>query len=372
MDRKLASVQTISSLSPIPNADRIVLAEVQGWNVIVRKDEFEVGDKCVYFEIDSILPDANREFHFITRKSENEDKWGDARLKTMKMRGVVSQGLALPLNILDVPSYTRVGTDVSKDLNISKYEKPEVAEGTGNVRSSKESSFPTHLVPKTDEPYIQSHTEILDDLRPGDTLIATQKLDGTSATYLVTRRKVGFWKFGWYKYDTYVCSRNRSVGRNDGTHKDLPAENVYWKINDDYAITKKLRTLLDDTGRTFAVQGEIVGPGIQKNPLKLDALKFYVHNIWDVDARAHLSPSDMNKTAYVLGLAPVEEETIVVIGEGDNGIPNAVFFADQAAAMPKYIEGLVYRLKEPRKSRATGQRLSFKVINVNYLLATDS
>ena len=97
-DRKLASIQRIKAIHPIPGADRIAIAEVQGWNVIIQKSEFSVGDYCVYFEIDSILPDTDENFHFLTRRSENKEKWADHRLKTIKMRGVMSQGLCIPIS----------------------------------------------------------------------------------------------------------------------------------------------------------------------------------------------------------------------------------------------------------------------------------
>lgn len=89
--RTLASIKTISDILPIESKDRIVLAMVDGWSVIVKKDEFHIGDSCVYVEIDSVLPEKP-EFEFLRSKN--------FRIKTMKMAGVISQGICFPLSIL--------------------------------------------------------------------------------------------------------------------------------------------------------------------------------------------------------------------------------------------------------------------------------
>ncbi len=119
MDRKLASIQKIVDLRPIEGADFIEQATVLGWNVIVKKGDFALWDLCVFFEIDSLLPADNPEFSFMEKHR--------FKVRTMKMKGVVSQGLALSMEILPKMSSESYfeGDDVTALLNISKYEPPQ-------------------------------------------------------------------------------------------------------------------------------------------------------------------------------------------------------------------------------------------------------
>ena len=271
------------------------------------------------------------------------------------------------------------GRDVSDLIGIKKYERPEVMSMTKGTRPR--GSFPVHLFPKTDEPRIQSHEFILQELETGDILIATEKIDGTSATYAVVRSQRTFLgiKLPLWTYETYVCSRNMWLGRDDATYH---GQNVYYQIDDQYGITDKLKQRLSTGDKNaLAIQGEIVGPGIQKNPLKLDKLTFYVHNVYDIDLKQHMSPKDMTMYSYHFGLAPVKEADVspVYIGETKITDPNIVpaelaakYYVDMASQLPKDIEGLVFRLATPRQSHSTGNRLSFKAVNNTYLLANDS
>ena len=118
--RKLASIQKIKSLTPIPNADRIELARVLGWKCVVKKGEFKVGDKCVYIEIDSIPPSDNHVFDFLKHSNGKMD-----RVKTIKLRGQISQGLAMPVNLFNGLDRYNIGDDITKVLGIKKWEPDE-------------------------------------------------------------------------------------------------------------------------------------------------------------------------------------------------------------------------------------------------------
>lgn len=301
--RKLASVKKVTSLSPIYGADLIVVATVDsGWNCVVKKDEFKVGDLGVYFEIDSFLPEIP-EFEFLRKGSVRKmgDKTG-FRLKTVKLRGVVSQGLLLPFSavqtLLDGKEDVdlSLGSDLTKVLGIEKYESEIPAMLSGEFVGD----FP-YFIPKTDEERIQNlYQEYTKEFSDNNDLIieeletngekfrdrinelkenrtpniiktlefeATIKLDGTSMTTFVVNPMKYQTKNILKVYqeketpptenDIYfgVCGRNFELREKVG--------NTYWDVaNRD--IKEKLISFYKETKRNIAIQGELMGEGIQK------------------------------------------------------------------------------------------------------------
>ncbi len=209
MERKLASVRVINDIQKIPEADMIELAIVDGWKVVVAKNVgHKIGDMVIYCEIDSFLP-IKEEFEFLRKSSYK--KMGDQegfRLKTIKLRGQVSQGLILPISVLN-PTDTNIyvtpfeGLDVTEMLGIVKYEPPIPAELAGKVKGL----FPS-FIRKTDEERIQnlaSEYELFKTQnKEGVKFYVTEKLDGSSATY--------YFKDGIFG----VCSRNLELLETEG------------------------------------------------------------------------------------------------------------------------------------------------------------
>ena len=179
--RKLASIQRIISIEPIPDADMIVKATVLGWQLVIKKDELKQGDLCVYVEIDSILPERDV-FEFLRNKQ--------FRIKTVRLRGQVSQGICFPLNILPEGLLIEEGADMTGSLGIAKYEPPVPACLNGIMKGD----FPS-FIPKTDETRVQVLQTLLDE-HEGKPCYVSEKLDGSSATYYI--------KYGVFG----VCSRN--------------------------------------------------------------------------------------------------------------------------------------------------------------------
>ena len=166
MDRKLASIQLIKELTPISGADAILCAKVLGWECVVKKSEFAVGDKCVYFEIDSVLPIASWNDHL---RKEADKK---LRVKTIRLRGQLSQGLALPLSMLPPDEY-EVGMDVTSLIGVEKYEPVVPTHLAGVVKGN----FPTFLN-KTDELRLQSEPNVLSEaISKGLMLVGTIKME---------------------------------------------------------------------------------------------------------------------------------------------------------------------------------------------------
>jgi RNA ligase (TIGR02306 family) len=272
MQRKLASIARVSAIEPIAGADAIELARIAGWQCVVKKGEFRAGDLGVYFEIDSIPPDDDR-FRWLWKKeSADGSRPAKFRIRTLRLRGALSQGLLMPLAQVRVDG--AVGDDVTAALGVTKYEPPAPS-GMGDYRAP----FPG-VVEKTDEMRVQSFPALLDEMR-GRAFIATVKIDGTSATFLVDPRDGAF----------HACGRNQSI--RDG-------ENLYW-----YIVRKhRLDEVLARVPR-FAVQGEIAGPGIQKNPLALKDKSLFVFSIFDMENRRYLSDDDMRAFCSEHPLTPV-------------------------------------------------------------------
>lgn len=267
--RKMATIRRIDGIDPINGADAIEVATVGGWKVVIRKGEFSVGDLAVYCEIDSWIP--TNIAPFLSKGKEPRVYYEGvegARLRTVKLRGQISQGLLLPIGVLPADDqfsgpWTE-GDDVSSVLNIQKWEPVYV-----NSPNSPQIgvNFPTR-VPKTDQERCQNLVaEVEHAICVGMKFEITEKLDGSSMTcYLIDGQ------FG-------VCSRNLDLNRDEN--------NVYWATAIREDIESKMRAI--STG-DFAIQGELIGPGIQGNIYKLAIPEFHVFDVYDVSVGDYMRP----------------------------------------------------------------------------------
>lgn len=368
MERKLASIQKIQWIKPIENADKIELAGILGWQVVVRKNEFNINDLIVYFEIDSILPEKSI-FEFMRDRK--------FRVKTIKLRKVLSQGLIISIkDILPKNKYIE-GQDVTDIIGVKKYDpEPEI-----NYQKINKVKMPFYLKPfkrliatnnffrkhfgyligikktfnfpkfirKTDEPRLQSNPEFLDFLTPDRNFFITQKIDGTSGTF--------YYNNGLYG----ICSRNLEIFNNKCPR--FFQENIYKIISDKYKIEEKLNELK----KNIAIQGEIVGEGIQANKLKLTGLDLFVFNIYDIDKSNYYNFEDFINFCKELGLKTVpilnpkkqflQKPTIEELLERAKG--------NYESGNPQ--EGIVIRPIKEELLHTLG-RFSFKVINNDFLL----
>lgn len=361
MERKLASIRRISDIQPIEGADMIELAIVDGWKVVVAKNVgHKVGDMVVYCEIDSFLP-IKEEFEFLRKSSFK--KMGDQegfRLKTIKLRGQVSQGLILPLSVFEGYGYRVsenllnenptlepnrsvispsdmielvVGNDVTEVLGIVKYEPPIPAELAGKVKGL----FPS-FIRKTDEERIQNLTSEYEKwrLQSQHQFYVTEKLDGSSATF-------------YYKDGVFgVCSRNLELLETEG--------NTFWKVARELDLENKLK----DYGVNISVQGELIGEGIQGNPYKIKGQTVRFFNLFDIDLQEYHSLPTFQKTMNELGL-----ETIPILDVRftlPESIDELLKYADSKSVLnPNFDrEGVVIR--------SLDRTISFKVISNKFLL----
>jgi RNA ligase (TIGR02306 family) len=286
--RKLASVRRIDEIRPIEGADAIEAAVVGGWVVVVKKSEFTAGDLAVYLEIDSFVPTELAPF--LTKPGHFPKEFNGVkgeRLRTVKLRGQVSQGLLLKvgecfgatvtLSASDATPYTE-GDDVSEALGIQKWEAPIPAQLAGQVRGN----FPG-FISKTDQERIQNLTAELREWQdnPKFTWEVTEKLDGSSMTVYVRDEEEG------------VCSRNLDLKRDEA--------NSYWAV----AIKLELIAKIRSTGRNLALQGELIGEGIQKNPYNIRGQDFRLFDIFDIDRGDYVSPAERRTIAAELGITHV-------------------------------------------------------------------
>lgn len=284
MQRKLASIQKVLAILPIENADAIELVQINGWQCVTKKGEFDIGDLGVFLEIDSIPPDTPV-FRFLwtpTRKYSQEGEVSQPntrpekfRIRTLRLRGTLSQGLFLPLGAFPELPDVIEGDDVTTVLGVEKYE-PAVPVGMGGFRAH----FPG-FISKTDEMRIQSLPAVLEELR-GLPYVVTLKYDGTSATYCIDPRDNLF----------HACGRNFSI--QEGT-------NLYWETARKYNIEGVLRQFPH-----YAIQGEIVGPGVQKNPLALKVRGFFAFNVYDIPAGRYLNHAEAVAFLNEVGIPTVE------------------------------------------------------------------
>lgn len=278
-ERTLAHIEKIEWIKPIEGKDRIALAGVLGWTVIIQKSDYKVGQKCIFCEIDSVFPEKP-EFEFLRSKK--------FRIKTMKMGGVLSQGICFPLSTLPEGSY-EIGDDVTELMRITQYEPTMDKEGTGDSDNEKApKKYPKFLmrfswfrkfvlpkkqakgfpsfISKTDEIRIQNSPFYLD---MDCNYVATEKIDGQSGTFTLQRIKSRhFWKKD--TYDFAVCSRNLRKWEKDTSS--------FWSVAKKYNIEQVLHQLIGDN-EWVAVQGECVAPNVQGNKYKVTEPDLYVFNL---------------------------------------------------------------------------------------------
>lgn len=339
--RKLATIRKIDEIHPIDGADAIECAVVGGWTVVVKKNEYQAGDLAVYCEIDSWIPTELAPF--LSKGTEPREYNGikGERLRTVKLRKQLSQGLLLPLSVLGKPEEifpindNSVDADVTDQLGIQKWEAPIPAQLSGQVKGN----FPT-AVPKTDQERIQNlKKEIASWLEAGTMWEVTEKLDGSSCTMYLDMDN-----------EFHVCSRNLDLKRDEN--------NSLWKV----AIANNVEgRMLVENLEGFAIQGELIGEGIQKNPYGISGQDFYVFDVYDTKKGQYLLPAERRELVSKLGLKHVP----VLIAEKDLGtgdIQEILLWAEDKSRLNVKTEreGIVFKNVSTQES--------FKAISNKFLL----
>jgi RNA ligase (TIGR02306 family) len=339
MERKLATIRKITDIRPIEGADMIELATVGGWSVVVAKDVgHKVGNSVVYCEIDSFLP-IKEEFEFLRKSSYK--KMGDQegfRLKTIRLRGQLSQGLILPISVVPITQFASAydlpeGLDVTEMLGIVKYEPPIPAELAGKVKGG----FPSFLH-KTDEERVQNLVKEYDEykLTSEHQFYMTEKLDGSSATYYMNKGEFG------------VCSRNLELLETEG--------NSFWKVARELDLENKLK----DKGN-ICLQGELIGEGIQGNPYKIKGQTVHFFNGFDIDTRTKLGINE-----FLILLDELDLTSVPILGVAillPDTVEDMLKLAEDKSRLNKLTE------REGVVVRSLDNTISFKAISNKFLLS---
>lgn len=343
--RKLVTLRTIDEIRPIPKADRIAEARVGGWSVVVKKDEFHPGDIGVFFEIDSALPLDNPLFSFLRERSVKMFNDTEVHaLKTARLRGVYSQGLLLPFDSpavqaafahanINPDTVELFTTDYSEVFGVEKYVPPI------SLNSEVIGTFP-YEAQKTDSERVQNIPEAVyaEFAANSDDWFATEKLDGTSSTFVKRDGKV------------LTAGRNRELSENS--------------LQGQYAKQYNLAEIMPEGA---VMQGELVGEKIEKNPLKLKGKQFFVFSY-----TLGTDPDDPLNTVFQ---EFVDQHSVPVL---DITLPDSVEAAVQqveglkSAINPNaHAEGVVWWNKHGTRYDVLGHRPNFKVINNKFLLKHD-
>lgn len=367
-ERKLAHIEIIESLSPIEGADKIEVAQVLGWQCVVKKGEFSVNDKIIYVEVDSVMPEKP-EYEFLRDRK--------FRIRTIKLRGQISQGLVLPLP--EMWKIFDVGIDVTNALGVTKYlspsEREEISQQERNIANDKnrlrkfmmryswfrklflsrrqKEGFP-YWVSKTDEERIQNMPRALQQFADKEVYV-TEKIDYQSGTWtgkMVSNTTPLIGKFLPKKFKFVVCSRNLTT--ND-------KNSLYWKIAKKYNIEQILKE-----NPTLTIQGEQGDTKVQGNKYGIKEPTMWVFNIIDHEKNYHYSVNEMINFAlkYNLTLVPFISQSCYLRDLGSTVQELVEFSKGKSVINPKVErEGVVVRCIEDGK-----KLLSFKVINPDFLL----
>ncbi|MDR2717725.1 MAG: RNA ligase (ATP) [Treponema sp.] len=278
--RSLVTIQKVKLISAIADSDFLETAHIMGWQCVVKKGEFQAGDLGVYFEVDSFLPVEPR-YEFLRGSSfrENADNGIGFRIRTVRMRGQLSQGLLLPFEKFPELEGFNEGDDVTEKLGVKKWYIPETANDSGVMIGDR-----PYGIPASDEIRIQSALELLDQLHDKPYYITT-KMDGTSGIVYYIDGKIG------------CCSRNKEI-KDDETA-------LYWMPVYQYGLKEKLAQY----GKNIVLTGEICGPGIQKNKLRLPGIEWYIFDAKDWDSGSYLPYDQLCEICASFGIpvVPLEE-----------------------------------------------------------------
>jgi RNA ligase (TIGR02306 family) len=378
--RKLASIRRIKQLLPIDGADRIEIAIVDGWQVVVQKNLYNVGDLVVYLEIDSWVPTTIAPF--LTGDGKEPKEYNGVkgeRLKTIKLRKQLSQGLLLPLTLntsLGDRLYSlNEGDDVTEELGIQKWEPAEKESNPNQPNGAKNRPFP-YFLRKTDQERAQNYGKLI-ELNLDTEFEVTVKKDGSSMTVFRVNPNSRFYKDAkardlkelswWERVQTFfhkdepvygICSRNQQLRLEGNSNFHKAAEPL-------------LLELAGYNEGSVALQAEVVAPDIQGNYEKVSSVEAHIFDVFDIDQQEYKTPRDrrsflgvMFAGTHVPHVTVVDKGTlrsIIQYKEGDDVVAKLLTYATGEGDNPSVQrEGVVFK--------AEGKDFSFKVISNEYLL----
>lgn len=350
--RKLVSIREIKSISPIEGADRIEVVQIDGWQVVAQKGIHSVGDVVVYFEIDSFLPQSDSRYEsFMKFGTRTFDGVVGHKVKTVRLKGVYSQGIIMPLKEFPEIVDPQFDTDYSELLGIAKW---EMFEGTGYQGDAK-GNFPW-FIPKTDQERIQNLYGKLSQTHVDKEFVGTLKMDGSSITVFYVNRGDDT-PFG-------LCSRKLElkipdvVGKDIGEDFDVSQEGKFFQGAWNSDLFWKVLHLHKIYGGYYAIQGELVGAGIQGNFEKFDKYQVFAYNIFDIEKQEYVDYETFKAMCEEVGIE-ICPEIYPAQKVLQKPIKEILEMADGKGLKAAHREGLVFKQLD-----GTCQ---FKVISNTYL-----
>lgn len=385
MSRKLASIVRIKSCDPIPDTERLSVAtmEGKGWRVVTGRDEFKLGELAVYLEIDSFVDPTDERYAFLRDRCLRKfvSKSGAVlregiRIKSIKLRGVVSQGLLMPLakfteitermpndyqiclseedNCIAPELLPVLDADVTALLKVEHYDevKEQLQPSMGNaLNADAMGNFPSKYIPKTDEERIQNLGDWFTTMK-GRRWQVSCKHDGTSCT-------IAFSPNIDFDDPAVVCSRNLRLKKATASG-EVP---IYWQMAFKYNILGKLAEALVG-GMEYAVQGEIVGPGINGDRNKEKEASFKCFRIYDIANQKFLNPNETVAFCKEFDIPHVDIiETDFPFFDKITTMEDALKFAEGKTAEGNERKGIVCKTVDD------GPYASFKIVSNKYLLS---
>jgi RNA ligase (TIGR02306 family) len=357
--RKLVTVRHISNILPIKEADMIEEVVVDGWSVVAQKGIHSVGDAVVYFEIDSFLPQSDERFEsFMKFGTQTFEGNVGHRVKTKRLRGVYSQGIIIPLHEFPEIGVAVHDTDYSELLGVVKYEKQEVIGYNGDAKGV----FPWFLR-KSDQERIQNvYNKLSESDYAEEYFVGTLKMDGSSVTVYhlsdYTETTLQYMDNNREDEKLYgVCSRNQELKLDLETPLPDQGKFIQGVINSD--LINKCKQLTEIYGGSYAIQGELVGAGIQGGFEKFEQYQVFAYNIFDIDKQDFVSYCLFEEMAENVGLqtVPVVYRATKVL---QKPLSEILEMADGAGLKASYREGIVWK-------QIAGGNLQFKAISNKYL-----
>lgn len=341
MERKLVSIQQITNIEPIKWADRIEKANILGFQVVVPKGMYSKNEPVVFFQADSFLPIEDR-YSFLEKSSYVNDAFlgPGYRIKVSKLKGVVTEGLVMSLeDFPELNDMSVIGADITDVLGVRKWERPESMTDLGTIKGAKPS-----FVRTTDEIRLQEDTALLDELRGKPYYIST-KIDGTSVSIACVNREI------------FATTRKMNIV-DDGKSR-------IWKYIHDKKVDENVLEYCIENSVDLIVQGELAGPKIQNNRLRLNKDEWFVFNVFSYDSKLRelklLGLDESMTVAAELGVRFVPLEDI-----GQNFNYSFEELKEKAGGLyssGQEKEGIVVRPMTPFYSEKLGKEFSFKVLN---------
>lgn len=352
--RKLVYKAIIDSIEPIEGADRIEVAKIKGWRVVVGKGEFIAGEVVLFFEVDSAISSHDDRFEFLKERCYKKfmlhGKLFDEclRLRTIRLRGVYSQGLIMKTEPFCEIRNKKIGENCTLELAVRHYD--DVASRAVRVMEhakpgNAKGLFPSFCI-KSDEERIQNLEQDVLTKYADEPLEVTEKRDGSSCTIFFAPSYRADDPFG-------VCSRNYEL-KDEG-------DGIYWQICHKFNLDQTLPVLCKENNLELAIQGEITGPGVNGNHDSLDDINFEVFRIWDIQNQKWLTCNERYEVCRELGIPHVPVIEVKTLKDFDLDRDKILIYAEGYTAAGHEREGVVFK--------SIDGDFHFKAVSNRYLLS---